>query len=446
MAKEEIYRSICNNIDGIEVGQTYPKETALYAALGIATDSNGNKTTKKIVSQYIGWEKTGKKSPSGGVSKEIEITWVIYDPLEHPPLDGRASNGGSRYKYGDKFAGVIADYLCRNNTLFFTNQQLYDKIYGISLKDFGKDARERYPLETNLNNYFDRLSYFLLQATNSALNFLQKKGAITYSIHYNITRWCRYAPVDLLSSGFSFEMNLSDFLLHLYAFEPKEKAEQDAFLRNMEEYLCRDDASFHIQDYTLRSFIEKARKQQMKNSVFAPYFALRNDYISQNAAEEKITEAATEGEAAAIETVNLAIASSLYPDAEHYRRKASQRNAVYEWSNWIFRLFGWESVAKVIDIKIADAEILRNQANKADARSIIEQYFSPRIANVYRNQKEVDAARIGLGPKPSTRGTMPEYNEYYLANNENINLLHCTIFGLKEDSEYLKAFISKQER
>lgn len=444
MTREEIYHSICEHIDEIEVNQKYPKETALYAALGIATDSNGNKTTKKIVSQYIGWEKSGKKSPSGGESKEIVITWVIDDPFERPPLDGRASNGGSRYKYSDKIAGVIADYLCSNSTSVFTYKQLYKDIYNISLSKLAEEADKLPSKEYRQRDYIDRFGYFLLQSTKSALNYLQKVGAITYSIHYNITRLSRYAPADLLPSNFSFEMDLSDFLLCLYAFEPKDESEQDVFLRSMEEYLCRDDASFHIQDYTLRSFIEKARKQQMKKSIFAPYFALRNDYISQNAAEEKITEAATESEAASIESINLAVARSLYPDAEQYRRKASQRNAVYEWSNWIFRLFGWESVAKVIEIEVTDAEKLRNQASEADARSIIEQYFSPRIANVYRNQKEVDAARIGLGPKPSTRGTMPEYNDYYLANNENINLLHCKFFELDEDPEYFKSFIQKQ--
>ena len=150
-------------------------------------------------------------------------------------------------------------------------------------------------------------------------------------------------------------------------------------------------------------------------------------------------------------------------------------NRVYRYCRYIYELLGWEKVYQVYSItpiitdeniaKARDAypifafleDIPRNRDNGFDitedykerVTSVItgacESSFSRIIADMHINPREAEAERHTIrkrGTHPFD-GTMPEYNEYYMANDFLVNKEHKKVFGIvDEDDYYLRRFIT----
>ena len=102
MKREEITIKVEENLCKIRVGDEFPTQRKLFAALDIPDDGNGNKTVKSIVSSYIKWE-----SLSSG-SKKIRVVEIIENPQY---VDGRSNNGGAHNeKYGKIIKPALLSY------------------------------------------------------------------------------------------------------------------------------------------------------------------------------------------------------------------------------------------------------------------------------------------------------------------------------------------------
>lgn len=469
-----LIRTIQKNIASIDVGSTFEKEKDLYAALGLADlyTAGTKNTIKRYVKKFLAWEKTGKLNASGNASNQIIITDIVEDAENYIPEDGRVSNGGAHnVKYGNVFQDLIFHHYfdCPHQSPI-TTREIINNVYGIfipepkAIDDRKIDkALEKDYTRLNLNRYYDELVSFLSGATASALESLSRAGYITYTRDTYINKkpsWLN--PSSLL--GISSQTTLVDFMEDAL-IGTRISAEQ---LQTMIDAECEGNGSERIDlsHFTILDYIDKRGPRFYSNII-------TNTCIKNPDARAK-KEYIEPGSSADIFMEELKDLVKTYFRLENmHSRKVMNR--VYRYCRYIYELLGWEKVYQVYSItpiitdeniaKARDAypifafldDIPRNRDNGFDitedykerVTSVItgacESSFSRIIADMHINPREAEAERHTIrkrGTHPFD-GTMPEYNEYYMANDFLVNKEHKKVFGIvDEDDYYLRRFIT----
>ena len=470
-----LIRTIQENIASVDVGSTFEKEKDLYTALGLSEiyTADTKNTIKRYVKKYLAWKKTGKLNPSGKVSNQIIITDIVEDAENHVPEDGRAGNGGAHnIKYGNVFQDLLFHYYfdCPHHSSI-TTRDIINKVYGVFIPepqaiDVRKIDKEQ---ETdfsrlNLNRYYDELVSFLSGATSSAIESLSRKGYITYSKDTYINRIpSRLNPEDLL--GITYETTLMEFLEPaLIESETSVKQLQELFDAECKEHGYKP---FNLSDITLMGYVKKRGARFYSNVI-------ENVCIRPLNVREKNERVEAESSTDAFMNLIQSIVKDSFGLENMHSRKVLNR--MYRYCQYVYELLGWKKVYQLYSITpiiteenitrakdeypifVSLDQIPRNKPNSANISEVYkekvtsvlagacENSFSRIIADIHINPKEKAAERHVIRTRENPHpfdGTMPEYNEYFMANDLLVNKEHKKVFGIiDEDDYYLRKFIT----
>lgn len=478
-----LINTIQNNISSLHVGSVLAKESDLYTELGLSElyTANTKNTIKRYVQQYVTWEKTGTLNRAGNVSNQIIITKIIEDAENFVPEDGRVGNGGAHnLKYGKAFQGFLYyAFHNQNHVGPITAKEIVSGYYAFEIPEpevidsmkIDKELETSYS-RLNLHKYYDALYQFLRQATSSALESLSKAGYIRYSYDKYIDKIPSWIDIDTLEA-ITPRTKLLEFIRAgllgegVSVNELQEKLNQRT-KKNNEPY-------FDLNEITLMEYVNRcARKHnQFDTTSLIRGVCVKNPNVKPS--RELIDNQSSTPQF--MQSIEDAIKTTFFESGEIKTRKKWKEFSKY--CGYIYELLGWKKVFlayNILPIKSETNEerartefkdsMLLDDIKKYEAESInftddykkyvngllasaSEKSFGTIIANMHANEAERNANRRGLhldGNSHPASGTMPEHNEYYMANDLLINREHARVFDVWDVDEYhLKKYIRPLE-
>lgn len=467
MNNKELISQIENALHTINVGDTFPTQTSLYRALGLPIGKDGNKTLKKFVSLYIEWETISDNPKSKRRPKKIRITKINPVPLY---CDGRINNGGAR---NNKYGNIIKPLLLRYDyPEVITYSTIFSDIYGFSSEAFNihlensirYEKRESEKHYRNCQKYKNYVCNYLKQRTNTALDGLQREGFLEYKNVYAINGNAEILP-DNASIEFNKSSLLTDFLRKVFV-KMSDAAFSD-FIICFENAMniCNKNSSAYISitNLSLFDFIKLCVKKnspidiQKIKELYKRYYAhhllpIQKESVHRHTPNTSHTEAAIASpEQEAIVTNAEEIVSSYFG----FTRQSigfdyKKQRAVYSWTSIIYMLIGWKSVFKGLCINVDNKrkiEALDSYPVLPDSFQALCNILEPQIVhwctgvtfNPYRDGelKKPVTPRRALGKKTGTDAHAVDFDYAYLAHDCEVSILHCKIFSLEGNKEYL---------
>lgn len=433
MTQKELIPIIKKNLTKIAIGQKFSTETKLYKKLQIPFDQNNIKTVKKAVSLFIQWEISRPESSS----KEIIITQIIESPKY---TDNRKGNGGA---HNVKYASIVKPALLHYNYgEFITYKQVDADIYGFDPKYIDTNEYDN----DKVKQYKDYLYAQLKSITDSSLDSLMKEGLLTYK------------KVLVINNGIAFDKKLEiipgDTLFELYvrlygkglAQQELEKLEE--MLNEVVDSLNNDEKSskiidsFCLSNISLMEFLDRIySRKQFKDVV-------KKTLVNQS--KTKKTQIASENQIYTVREVEEALCRHL--GFEHYQMNFDRRKqkSVYGRANIFYWILGWNYAYKALAITVDDKrnDIEKYPISNFSHDKLLEQ-MEPQIIhwvvdknryNPYEEERKKLQKRRKFGRRSGII-LAEDKNLYPLANDEEVNILHCKVFNLSVDKNYFNTLI-----
>lgn len=426
MKREEIVKHIRKNLNKIHIGDEFPTQRKLFAALEIPDDGNGNNTTRHVVSLYIKWEHLS------AASKKIRIVEIENEPHY---VDGRTNNGGAHNeKYGTLIKPVLLRFHYKNPVTYtYIFENIYDFGEGyFKIRFSSKDKHRR--------EYFDYFKNYLKSMTKNALDSLQQKGYLRYKEVFMI----KYGKCFLDSSNCHFDKDtlLISFLENIW----EDQEQIDSFISFLDSTISEDErheinADVKWENISLLDFARLIviRKENLKfieefDKITVPY---ESDPVIAEPRQEEII-ISTEDTLCRI---------------WGYKRQAMAFNSakvarVYNYAGVIYKLLGWKAVWKAFDINVLDRDGgLKEYPLLEFSNDQLLQALEPQIIH-WVTEKTINPNEVAkkewenrprkhkpIGPPPSFFDTDEDIS--YLARDKKVNELHCKIFKREKDSRFL---------
>ena len=423
MKREEITIKVEENLCKIRVGDEFPTQRKLFAALDIPDDGNGNKTVKSIVSSYIKWE-----SLSSG-SKKIRVVEIIENPQY---VDGRSNNGGAHNeKYGKIIKPALLSYTYDEPITF---RQIFENIYGFEDGFFDRTFSSK---EKHKREYFDYFKSYLKSITKSALDSLQNKKYIQYREVYMIrgeNQNITFEDCNITESTSLYE------LLRYICENHYAPIGLNEFLRSFSEKVKFSGENIDLQQMTVFDFV----KTYLKETKRSGYYNLIDEFLNLKYADRPII--ASQAQTEFIIATEEALCKHFKYNRKEIGYNSAKAGKVYRWAGVIYKLLGWKSVWKAFDITVLNkGDGLKEYPLTEFSYTKLLETLEPQIEHWATelkviNPEEVEKKRYG-NRKP-TIGKMtiiaPDEDFPYLAFDREVNKLHCQIFGHQEiDEKYL---------
>ena len=478
-----LINTIQNNISSLHVGSVLAKESDLYTELGLSElyTANTKNTIKRYVQQYVTWEKTGTLNRAGNVSNQIIITKIIEDAENFVPEDGRVGNGGAHnLKYGKAFQGFLY-YACHNQNHVgpITAKEIVSGYYAFEIPepediDVMKldEGLETSYSRLNLHKYYDALDLFLRRATSSAIESLSKAGYIAFSCDKYIDKIPSLIDIDFLPE-ITPETKLSMFIQDGFI-------ERGISIKDLQERLNRrverfNESKFDLNEITLMEYVKRCAYTRKSSDTTYLIRDLCIKNLNAKPTRERVDSDSSTPRI--MQNIEDAIKATFFKSETLTTRKEWKQ--LFKYCSYVYELLGWKKVFSAYNIlpintvaneERAEAEFTdfmlldTIQKYKDDNIHFTDRYkeyvngtlasasekaFGTSIAKMYANSAERNADRYGLhldgNPHPA-RGTMPEHNEYYMANDPIVNDAHKHVFYIFNSDLYpLKKYIPSSE-
>ena len=442
MTQKELIPIIKKNLSNISVGQRFSTETKLYKELQIPFEPNSIKTVKKAVLLFIKWEISRPESNS----KEIIITQIIESP-EY--TDNRKGNGGA---HNVKYTPIVKPALLHYNYgEFITYKQIDTDIYGFNPKYIEPNDYEH----DKVRQYKDYLYAQLKSITDSSLDSLMKEGLLTYK------------KVLVINNGAVFdkkiEMIPGETLLELYArlyggsLAQLQLNELEKMLNQVVDSLNSDEKKadeknsktiepFCLSKISLMEFLDRvSRNMQFKDM-------LKKTLINQD--KIKKSQIASENQIYTIREVEETICRHL--GFEHYQMNFDRKKqkSVYSRANVFYWILGWSHAYKALTITVFDkrkaieeypiSNFSHDKLLQQMESQVIHWVIDKNKYNPYEEEKKKLQKQRRFGRKRDI--ILAENKDLFpLAEDQEVNILHCKVFNLSDDINYFKKLLPDEE-
>lgn len=418
MALKELIEQIEKNLSNVHIGDTFASKSHLFKCLGVDSMAD-KKTVENYVSRYISW----KNVNSNG--RAIIITDINENP-EH--IDGRINNGGAHnIKYQDIVAPALLGYKYSD---FITYNKIFNDIYGITI--YNSSSTDSLALKGYKLTFRNKLR----SLTDSALSTLQRDERLTYR-GVNVVKdqekflLLQYTRFTLNTKLGDLHQNLGIdpcYLEQLTLSLNKKINEVSSQLEGVEPTIKLISS---LSEITIKDYITLVQA----NKRLYKYWL--NLWTPNKSATYRITNLIENGIVASVEQVSREILD-LKPSDTVWN--IDKQKEFFMLTNFIYPLFGFETVYKALEIKTIDnSQFIQTKFNRDELLSALEKYMLDWIAKKDKKAEEHNQPKS----RKFGRASIPVHPMELISDDSSVNNFHCKLFGHITEKDYLKNRISE---